>query len=288
MRRRLRRAARRHAVARDARARPRGAREPRASRRRGRGREHRRRRGHPRPGARRVLPRGSRRSLPRPGRYGVAVCFLPHEPARRAELEHLLEATVAEEGQSVVGWRDVPVDARHVGGTAGGVAPLIRQLFVAAAPELDDDAFERKLYVIRRRAELAAGPELVVPSFSARTGRLQGDADRAPASRLLPRPARRALRERARARALALLDEHVPELGARAPVPADRAQRRDQHGCRATSTGCARASRSSRPSSSATTSARCCRSFARPDRTRRCSTTCSSCCCSRAARSRTR
>ena len=96
------------------------------------------------------------------------MCFLPHEPERRAELEQLLEATVAEEGQSVVGWRDVPVDARHVGATAGGVAPLIRQLFVAAAPELDDDAFERKLYVIRRRAELAAGPELVVPSFSAR------------------------------------------------------------------------------------------------------------------------
>ncbi len=106
--------------------------------------------------------------LPAAGRYGVAVCFLPHEPARRAALEHLLEAAVAEEGQSVVGWRDVPVDARHVGATAGGVAPLIRQLFVAASPGLDEDAFERKLYVIRRRAELAAGPELVVPSFSAR------------------------------------------------------------------------------------------------------------------------
>jgi glutamate synthase domain-containing protein 2/glutamate synthase domain-containing protein 1/glutamate synthase domain-containing protein 3 len=106
--------------------------------------------------------------LPPRGRYGVAVCFLPHERGRRRELEQLLEATVAEEGQSVVGWRDVPVDPRHVGATAGDVAPLIRQLFVAAAPELDDDAFERKLYVIRRRAELSAGPELVVPSFSSR------------------------------------------------------------------------------------------------------------------------
>src|SRR5215218_8930041 len=109
-----------------------------------------------------------RAELPAPGRYGVAVCFLPHEPERRAELEQLLEATVAAEGQIVVGWRDVPVDARHVGETAGGVAPLIRQLFVAAAPKLDDDAFERKLYVIRRRAEREAGPELVVASFSAR------------------------------------------------------------------------------------------------------------------------
>src|SRR3954452_12677844 len=107
--------------------------------------------------------------LPPPGRYGVAVCFLPHDRARRVALEQLLEATVAEEGQRVVGWREVPVDTRHVGVTAGETAPLIRQLFVAAAPELDDDAFERKLYVIRRRAELAAGPELVVPTFSART-----------------------------------------------------------------------------------------------------------------------
>ena len=48
---------------------------------------------------------------------------------------------------------------------------VVRQFFVAASPELagDPDAFERKLYVIRRVAELAAGPELVVPSFSART-----------------------------------------------------------------------------------------------------------------------
>src|SRR4051812_11616880 len=109
-----------------------------------------------------------RAQLPPPGRYGVAVCFLPHAPERRAGLERLLEATVAEEGQIVLEWRDVPVDARHVGATAGGAAPLIRQLFVAAAPELDDDTFERKLYVIRRRAELAVGPELVVPSFSSR------------------------------------------------------------------------------------------------------------------------
>ncbi len=106
--------------------------------------------------------------LPPLGRYGVAVCFLPHDEARRAELEQLLADTVAAEGQRVVGWRDVPVDAAHVGRTAGAVAPRIRQLFVAAGPGHadDQDAFERKLYVIRRRAELAAGPDLVIPSFS--------------------------------------------------------------------------------------------------------------------------
>jgi glutamate synthase (NADPH/NADH) large chain/glutamate synthase (ferredoxin) len=107
--------------------------------------------------------------LPPVGRYGVAFCFLPRDPARRAELEGLLEATVREEGQRVLAWRDVPVDPSHVGETASSVAPVIRQLFVGAAPGLEPDAFERKLYVIRRRAELAAGPDLGLPSFSART-----------------------------------------------------------------------------------------------------------------------
>ncbi len=107
--------------------------------------------------------------LPPAGSYGVAMCFLPHDDARRDELEQLLADTVVEEGQHVVAWRDVPVDSREAGDTAAAAAPVIRQLFVAAADGLAQDAFERKLYVIRRRAELAAGPDLVVPSFSSKT-----------------------------------------------------------------------------------------------------------------------
>ncbi len=109
--------------------------------------------------------------LPPPGRYGVCVCFLPRDEGRRAELEALLERTVAEEGQRVVGWRDIPVDKDYVGITANFYAPYIKQLVVAAEGPLrdDQDAFERKLYVIRRVAEIAAGPDLVIPSFSSRT-----------------------------------------------------------------------------------------------------------------------
>ena len=108
--------------------------------------------------------------LPAPGAYGVCVCFLPHDEARRAEFEGYLEDATRAEGQEVIGWRDVPVDMDHVGVTAGRYAPRIRQLFVGAGPQQagDQDAFERKLYVIRRVAEIAAGPDLVIPSFSSR------------------------------------------------------------------------------------------------------------------------
>src|SRR3954463_10279389 len=109
--------------------------------------------------------------LPPPGRYGVAVCFLPQDEARRAELEALLTRTVEGEGQCVVGWRDVPVDKDYVGITANYFAPYIKQLVIAASQNLagDPEAFERKLYVIRRVAEKAAGPDLVIPSLSSRT-----------------------------------------------------------------------------------------------------------------------
>ncbi len=108
-------------------------------------------------------------ALPPLGSYGVAVCFLPQDGARAESLERLLIDTVEAEGQQVVAWRDVPVDQRHAGVSAAATAPRIRQLFVAAAPGLTADELERKLYVIRRVAELAAGPDLVIPSFSART-----------------------------------------------------------------------------------------------------------------------
>jgi glutamate synthase (NADPH/NADH) large chain/glutamate synthase (ferredoxin) len=109
--------------------------------------------------------------LPARGAYGVAVCFLPTEPVRRAELEAALVAAVEAEGQRVIGWRDVPMDLDAVGASARAVAPTVRQLIVAASETLaaDPDRFERTLYIARRRAEIAAGAALVIPSFSART-----------------------------------------------------------------------------------------------------------------------
>src|ERR1700689_2785220 len=109
--------------------------------------------------------------LPPRGRYGVAMCFLPPAPAERAELTALLERTVEEEGQRVLGWRDVPTDERRIGPTARASQPTIRQLFVGAGPahEADQDAFERKLYVIRRVAEKSYAERMYIASLSSRT-----------------------------------------------------------------------------------------------------------------------
>ena len=113
--------------------------------------------------------------LPAPGQYGVLMCFLPTDTAVRVRLESLLERTVKAEGQRLLGWRDVPVCEEHTGEVAGACRPVIRQLFVGAGEAVagDQDAFERKLYVIRRICELnAEDPGLYVTSSSSRRSRL--------------------------------------------------------------------------------------------------------------------
>jgi glutamate synthase domain-containing protein 2/glutamate synthase domain-containing protein 1/glutamate synthase domain-containing protein 3 len=115
--------------------------------------------------------------LPPPGAYGVLMCFLPTDPGARGRLEELLEWTVREEGQRLLGWREVPVAVEHTGEVAAACRPVIRQLFVGGGSPLqgDRDAFERKLYVIRRICELTAEePGLYVASSSSRTINYKG------------------------------------------------------------------------------------------------------------------
>ncbi len=124
--------------------------------------------------------------LPPAGSYGVLMCFLPTDEDARARVQSLLADTVIAEGQGLLGWRDVPVCPEHTGATAGACRPEIRQLFVAAAEGLDypegtmQDAFERKLYVIRRVAEQAvansqdADAGFYVTSSSSRTLNYKG------------------------------------------------------------------------------------------------------------------
>jgi len=101
--------------------------------------------------------------LPPERGYGAGLVFLPRDPGVREHVESLFEQIVIEEGQLVLGWRDVPTDDREVGPSAVAVEPVFKQIFIGRAPglpppgaSLEGDAqFERKLYVIRKRIEHA-------------------------------------------------------------------------------------------------------------------------------------
>ncbi len=95
-------------------------------------------------------------NIPSYGEYGVGMVFLPPDPNRRKELERIFEDIVRDEGQYVLGWRTVPTNNASLGNTAKLCEPFIRQVFIGRNPKLKDDMdFERKLYVIRKRAESA-------------------------------------------------------------------------------------------------------------------------------------
>jgi len=92
--------------------------------------------------------------LPDPGKFAAGVVFLPQDIEQRAACRAAVERICAEEGQQLVGWREVPTDADNadIGPTARAACPRIEQLFIAAAEGLEGDAFERRLYLIRKRA----------------------------------------------------------------------------------------------------------------------------------------
>ena len=93
-------------------------------------------------------------SLPGAKEYGVGQIFLPQDAKQRAGCEKIFEQIVAEEGQSFLGWRTVPTVNTSLGNTAKASEPVVRQAFIGRSAKLADDmAFERKLYVIRKRAE---------------------------------------------------------------------------------------------------------------------------------------
>jgi len=116
-------------------------------------------------------------TLPQAGHYGVGMLFLPQPSATRSHCEQLFEQTVAEEGQGVLGWRDVPTNNDGLGESVRQVEPVIRQLFISRGDNCaSTDDFERKLFIIRKRVEHAIrtsglqGSEcFYVPSLSART-----------------------------------------------------------------------------------------------------------------------
>ena len=116
--------------------------------------------------------------LPPPGEYGVGMIFLPKEQASRLACQQEMERAIKAEGQVLLGWRDVPVDAEMpMSPTVRKTEPVIRQVFIGrGADVIVPDALERKLYVIRKtasaaiqRLKLTHSREYYVPSMSCRT-----------------------------------------------------------------------------------------------------------------------
>jgi glutamate synthase (NADPH) large chain len=116
--------------------------------------------------------------LPDAGSYGVGMLFLPSRRADRLVCERMVELSVREEGCSVLGWRDVPVDDSMLSAPTRRARPVMRQIFVArmgVGREVDTNTdFEVTLYVIRRKIEAAlrqmtGGDDCYVASFSSRT-----------------------------------------------------------------------------------------------------------------------
>jgi glutamate synthase (NADPH/NADH) large chain len=119
--------------------------------------------------------------LPPPGRYAVAMCFLPVEGKARAVAVQHFEHYVHAEGQTLLAWREVGIDTTGLGVKVIETMPYIAQAIVAAAPGIpDQDAFERKILTIRKQVlnsisrladhlQMPDLRELYMPSFSTRT-----------------------------------------------------------------------------------------------------------------------
>jgi glutamate synthase domain-containing protein 2/glutamate synthase domain-containing protein 1/glutamate synthase domain-containing protein 3 len=110
--------------------------------------------------------------LPEPGAYASGMVFLSQNPVERDWQMETFEAVVHAEGQRMLGWRAVPHDPDAIGRDARARLPIMRQALIAAEDGLDQDAFERKLYVMRRVFANAASRRrgfYYVPSLSSRT-----------------------------------------------------------------------------------------------------------------------
>ncbi len=115
-------------------------------------------------------------ALPPPGEYGAGLVFLPVDRQDRLHCEGVLERIVREEGLRVLGWRDTPVNPQVIGRIARGSQPYIQQIFVGGTPGMTQAVLERRLYVVRKRAEAEIAETDIkgkgffyIPSLSSRT-----------------------------------------------------------------------------------------------------------------------
>ncbi len=116
-------------------------------------------------------------ALPEYGHYGAGMVFLPNDAAQQQNCIDQFNQIVEEEGQQVLGWRDVPTDDSPLGSMAQAGEPHFKQIFIGRNSDIKDAAvFERKLYIIRKRIEhiilnsdLSEKNKFYIPSLSYRT-----------------------------------------------------------------------------------------------------------------------
>ncbi|MEM8843989.1 MAG: glutamate synthase large subunit [Pseudomonadota bacterium] len=115
--------------------------------------------------------------LPKFGHYGAALVFLPNDANQTKQCQETFENIIKQEGQVILGWRDVPTDDSSLGPTAKMGEPSFKQIFIGRGADVKDEAaFERKLYVIRKLVEnevqnsdLSEKDRFYMPSLSYRT-----------------------------------------------------------------------------------------------------------------------
>ena len=115
--------------------------------------------------------------LPKPGKYGTGLVFLPHDAGEQASCMRLLEDVIQAEGLALVAWRDVPTDNSVLGQIAQASEPVIKQVFVTSQQRrIKQAVLERKLYVVRKQIEnlirqssLSEAARFYLPSLSSRT-----------------------------------------------------------------------------------------------------------------------
>jgi len=232
--------------------------------------------------------------LPAAGTYGLGMLFLPRDARAQRAVKHLIESVVDEEGQFVLGWREVPVNV--AGASARATMPANAQVIIGPGTlTADDHALDRKLYVIRKRIEhesraldIREGDYPYIASLSTRTVVYKG--------LLTPYQLPRFYRDLGDGRAktaLALMHQRFSTNTFPSWSRAHPYRRIAHNGEINTLRGNvrwmrARESRRCARRCSARTSASSCPSSTRAARTRPCSTTCSSCSCTPAARCPTR
>ena len=186
--------------------------------------------------------------LPPEGEYGSGLVFLSPQASEREAAMQVFEHVIREEGQRFIGWRTVPVKSEILGNTSGRYEPVIKQVFIGKNPSITcQNEFERRLYIIRKRvaswirnnempgkfrnvhgtsANKFPGADYhYVTGLSSRTMIYKGMLTPCQLATYFPD-----FHDPDFESALALFDQHVPELVARAPEPLHRPQRRDQHG----------------------------------------------------------